>query len=157
MRIGKYKILLLEDDPVRALIFGSVVKRGIGSMLTCPDVTTALRHLRGRPFDLCVVDLGVFLSGQEFDDRGGMEFIATARATITQTVPMIVMTSVRDPDALIPCFESGADDYVVKDDTMDATFDRIRAWLEGAPYTASYLEQKRRNVLHALQKMKAER
>jgi hypothetical protein len=45
MPAGKHKVLLLEDDPVRALIFESVVKRGVGDMMTCPDVATALRHL----------------------------------------------------------------------------------------------------------------
>lgn len=153
MPAGKHKVLLLEDDPVRALIFESVVKRGVGDMMTCPDVVTALRHLRGRKFDLCVVDLGVYLKKEEFDDRGGIEFIATARAEITRTVPMIVVTSVRDPNALIPCFEAGADDYVVKDETMEATFKRIRSWLSGAPYVSTYLEQKRREVLYALRAM----
>ena len=155
MPAGKHKILLLEDDPVRALIFESVVKRGIGEMMTCPDVVTALRHLKGRPFDLCVVDLGVFLKGEEFDDRGGIEFVATARGEITRTIPMIIVTSVRDPKALIPCFEAGADDYVVKDETMEATFNRIRSWLDGTPYSNTYLEQKRREVLYALRSMEA--
>ncbi len=157
MRAGKHKILLLEDDPVRALIFESVVKRGVGEMMTCPDVATALRHLRGRRFDLCVVDLGVFLKGEEFNDRGGIEFIATARAEITRSVPMIVVTSIRDPEVLIPCFEAGADDYVVKDETMEATFSRIRSWLKGAPYATTYLEEKRREILYALRSMRAAR
>jgi DNA-binding response OmpR family regulator len=155
MPTGKHKILLLEDDPVRALIFESVVKRGVGEMMTCPDVATALRHLKGRHFDLCVVDLGVYLKGQEFDDRGGIEFVATARGEITRTIPMIIVTSVRDPKALIPCFEAGADDYVVKDETMEATFKRIRSWLNGAPYSNTYLEQKRREILYALRAREA--
>jgi DNA-binding response OmpR family regulator len=155
MPAGRHKILLLEDDPVRALIFESVVKRGIGELMTCPDVATALRHLKGRHFDICVVDLGVFLKGEEFDDRGGVEFIATARGEISRTIPMVVVTSVRDPNALIPCFEAGADDYVVKDETMEATFTRIRTWLDGAPYSNTYLEQKRREVLYALRAMEA--
>jgi len=101
------------------------------------------------------VDLGVYLKGEEFDDRGGIEFIATARAEITRSVPMIVVTSVRDPAALIPCFEAGADDYVVKDETMEATFKRIRSWLNGVPFSNTYLEQKRREVLYALRSMEA--
>ena len=146
---------MLEDDPVRALIFESVVKRGIGALMTCPDVTTALRHLRGRKFDLCVVDLGVYLTGDEYDDRGGIDFVATARAEITRTVPMIIVTSVRDPAVLIPCFEAGADDYVVKDETMDVTFKRIKSWLDGVPYAATFLEQQRREVLYALRAREA--
>lgn len=150
----RFKILLLEDDAVRALIFESVVQRRLGEVSTVRDVETALRRLRGMTFDLCIVDLGVYLKGEEYDDRAGLEFVATARGEISRTIPMIIVTSVRDPEALIPCFEAGADDYVVKDEEMDAVFKRIRSWVSGIPYTSSYLEQKRREVIYALRAMR---
>ena len=37
--------------------------------------------------------------------------------------------------------------------SIEATFKRIRSWLSGAPYTNTYLEQKRREVLYALRAM----
>lgn len=150
MAVKRHKILLLEDDSVRALIFESAIRRGLGELSTCADVPGALRRLKMGGFDLCVVDLGVFAKPGRFDPRGGLDFIANARSDITRTVPMVVVTSVRDAGVLIPCFEAGADDYVVKDETMEATFTRIQSWLSGAPYTSAYLEQKRREVIHAL-------
>ena len=153
MAIRKFKILQLEDDAVRALIFESVVQRRLGQVSTYRDVETALRRLRGMKFDLCIVDLGVYHKDDDYDVRAGLDFVATARGEISRTIPMIIVTSVRDPAALIPCFEAGADDYVVKDEEMARVFTRIRSWVTGVPYTSAYLEQKRREVLYMLRTM----
>jgi hypothetical protein len=60
-----------------------------------------------------------------------------------------------DIHSSVPCFETSADDYLVKDEIMEAAFEHILSRLNGTEYSNTYLERKRREVLFSLRAREA--
>ncbi len=147
------RVLLLEDDALQSYLFISVADEFLGDIVHFEDVETALEGLRASPVDLCVIDLGVFISSGNYSAEGGLSFISRVREEISKSVPIIIATAVTDPAALIPAFEAGADDYVMKTEGISQLTNRMKLWLAKAPYTPGQLDLKRRTIKGLLNKL----
>lgn len=149
------QILLLEDDLIQTMLFRAAVDGTVGTVTNFTDATDAINIMKRMPFDVCVVDLGIFTRPGVFHHEGGTRFIATVRHGISQTIPLIVATSGRDPETLLSCFRKGADDYVLKDEGLDKVVDRIKVWIKELPITEAQLQGKRAKVIEFLEKVHA--
>ena len=65
-------------------------------------------------------------------------------------MPIIVVTTSRDPSTLIPCFEAGSDEYVLKEEGVHGAVDRLKNWLKAMPVPIATMRSKRATVLAAL-------
>ncbi|MDA1309922.1 MAG: response regulator [Proteobacteria bacterium] len=147
------RVLLLEDDALQTTLFMSVAGEFLDDIVHFEDVELALEGLRASPVDLCVIDLGVFISSGNYSAEGGLSFISRVREEISKSVPIIIATAVTDPAALIPAFEAGADDYVMKTEGISQLIDRMKVWLGRAFYTPDQLDLKRRTIKELLEKL----
>lgn len=145
-------ILLLEDDPVQALLFRSMARGAGHDFISCDNVNDALRILADSAIAACVIDLGVYRHFPAFHPHGGIEFIARARAAGEADIPIIVITASRDPDLLIPCFTAGCDDFVLKSEGVDKLVARLKAWLRVLPVPAERLDARRAAQLRKLKR-----
>ena len=143
-------ILLLEDDVAQALIFQSMAAGTRHDFVSTDNVTDAIGILKRSTIVACVVDLGVYRNYPKFDSRAGIEFISRARDFGARNIPIIVVTASRDPNVLIPCFEAGCDDYVLKDEGITKVVARLKAWLRILPISQEKLEEKRAETLRKL-------
>ena len=153
--VKEREILLLEDDMIQTMLFRGAVDGVLGRVTNFTDSAEALRIMDRAPFDLCVVDLGVFIDPGVFDDFAGVTFIDNVRRKISRSIPIVVTTSDRKPANLMASFRAGADDYVLKDEGLDRVIDRIRGWLREGPYDAGRLNEKRAEVIGFLEKAQA--
>jgi DNA-binding response OmpR family regulator len=155
MKRGRHNVLLLEDDPVQSYLFQSIASDLLGQIEQFEDVETAMDAMRVMTFDMCIVDLGVFLAETDYDIHGGLRFIKAVRQEISRSVPIIIDTAITDPVSIIPSFDAGADDYVLKTEGIEKLVDRLTWWLSTIPYTPERLEAKRSEVRGFLKKLQA--
>ena len=94
------RVLLLEDDALQSYLFISVADEFLGDIVHFEDVETALEGLRASPVDLCVIDLGVFISSGNYSAEGGLSFISQVREEISKSVP-IIPGSLQNPKSLV--------------------------------------------------------
>jgi len=149
------QILLLEDDMIQTMLFRAAVDGIHGTVTNFTDAADAMAIMQRSPFDLCVVDLGIFTRPGVFHHEGGNRFISSVRNRISQTIPIIVSTSNRNPGGLLISFSAGADDYVLKDEGLEKVISRITHWLSQLPTTEDQLKTKRLKVIDFLEKAQA--
>lgn len=100
------EILLVEDDPV--------LGRGLSVNLSLEkfqvewvsDLSSALKQLQTRSFDLVLLDLGL-------PDGSGFDLLKTVREKDLQT-PIVILTAKTDEDSVVQGLQLGANDYVKK-------------------------------------------
>ena len=115
-----YRVLIVEDDPMVAMINEQYVKRHrqfeVAGM--CRDGRSALEYLKHNPVDLVILD--VFMPH--------MDGFATLREirNLKIGVDVIMVTAANDRDSLEEALHAGIIDYLVK----PFTFERFRMALE---------------------------
>ena len=150
MSVRKRTVLLLEDDPIQVMLFQGMAG-GIGTdMVSAYNVFDAVRILKSSTVAACVVDLGVYRKFREYDDGAGIGFITEARKLSDPGMPIIVVSGSRYPTVLIPCFEAGCDDYVLKTEGVAGAGDRLKAWIRALPVPIEDMRSKRTEVLETL-------
>lgn len=152
MSVKKRLILLLEDDPVQVMLFQGMATDINDEVVSADNVFDAIKIVRDSTVAACVVDLGVYRKFRDYEDKAGIEFIAQARKVGGEGMPIIVVTASRDPKVLIPCFDAGCDDYVIKDEGIHGAVSRLKIWMKALPITAEAMREKRKSVLDALHK-----
>lgn len=152
MSVRKRTILLLEDDPIQVMLFQGMASDINNSLVSADNVFDAVRILKSSTIAVCVVDLGVYRQFREYDKSAGIEFIAQAREIAEPGMPIIVVSGTRDPAVLIPCFEAGCDDYVLKGEGVEGAVKRLKAWLRALPVPVDDMRSKRQEVLDTLRK-----
>jgi DNA-binding response OmpR family regulator len=114
------RILIVEDEPRIA----SFLEKGLRAQgFTTFVVDTgrmAASVARDENFDLMILDLGL-------PDIDGLDALRDIRSQ-GERLPVIILTA--RPDAAVPGFETGADDYVTKPFRLDELIARIRARLK---------------------------
>ncbi len=113
------RLLLVEDDRM----LGEGVQRGLRlaghAVDWCQDGAAAAEALRGEPYDLVVLDLGL-------PGRDGLDLLRELRRRGAR-VPVLVITA-RDAVAdRVAGLDAGADDYLVKPFDLDELAARVRA------------------------------
>ncbi len=102
-------ILLVEDSPTDALLLRSAlaeVRSVPFELVHVERLGDALRELRGRRFDVTVLDMGL-------PDSSGLEGLAQLRGA-AEEMPILLLTSLDDEEMAVAAVERGAQDYLVK-------------------------------------------
>lgn len=115
-----YRVLIIEDDPMVAMINEQYIKRNKNFVITgkCSDGASALAFLKENEVDLLILD--VYMPQMD-----GFETLRTIR---NRQIPVdaIMVTAANDKDALEEALHLGVVDYLVK----PFTFDRFQIALE---------------------------
>ena len=115
-----YKVLIVEDDPMVAMINEQYIKRNKNFEIVgkCSDGLSALEFLENNTVDLLILD--VFMPKMD-----GFETLRQIRNKQI-TVEAIMVTAANDRDSLEEALHLGIVDYLVK----PFTFDRFQMALE---------------------------
>lgn len=101
------QILMIEDDDAYADLVVRMLEASGSEVVIAPKMEVALRHLAGRQFDVILSDLNL-------PDSRGIETFQKVLAAAPR-LPIVVLTG-EDDDALgLRCVQSGAQDYLIKD------------------------------------------
>jgi DNA-binding response OmpR family regulator len=106
---GRFRVLLVEDNPADALFVRDALTRGFGSALEITDVprlADALAELGQRPFDVVLLDLGL-------PDSRGLPTFSVLHARF-RSVPVVVLSALADETIMIDAVRLGAQEYIVK-------------------------------------------
>lgn len=107
-------LLLVEDDPGHVALIKRAIKHLVGEIHHCPDVRSACEWLGRQAPDVIITDLGL---PDTTDGRHVAEFTKLAPDT-----PLVVLTSSTSVHEAVRAMQSGALDYVVKDENLRDTF-----------------------------------
>lgn len=115
-----YQVLIIEDDPMVAMINEQYIRRNKNFNVAgkCKDGKSALEYLESHTVDLIVLD--VFMPYMD-----GFETLRQIRKNKI-SVDVIMVTAANDRDSLEEALHLGIVDYLVK----PFTFDRFRMALE---------------------------
>ena len=115
-----YKVLIVEDDPMVAMINEQYIKRNKNFTLVgkCNDGMSALNFLEKNDIDLIILDVYM-------PKMNGFETLREIRNRQI-TVDVIMVTAANDIDSLEEALHLGVVDYLVK----PFTFDRFQMALE---------------------------
>lgn len=120
-------ILVVDDDTrLRGLLQKFLSDNGF-RVSTASDAADARGRLTGIDFDLLVLD--VMMPGES-----GLDFAASLR-TAANSVPILMLTAMGEPEQRISGLEKGADDYLVKPFEPRELLLRIRSILRRTPQT----------------------
>lgn len=101
------KILVCEDDVMMLKMIELKLKKDGHEIFTATDGKKGASLVKENTFELVITDLLMpFLSG--------LELINIVRNELMQTMPIIVLSSVKFEETILKAFELGADDYIVK-------------------------------------------
>lgn len=147
--VKKHRILLIEDDSIQSNVYQSALSRFDAEITVTDTVTEAIRMFLRSPPSLCIVDLGIYLTKGEFDREGGLKFLEQASGA-HPSVPLIVLTAIRDPEILLRCFVAGCHDYIIKGDGFDDAVARLKYWIDALPVSKTELERHKSEAVAAL-------
>jgi two-component system, cell cycle sensor histidine kinase and response regulator CckA len=103
------RVLLVEDSPADALIVREELADATGASFALTHVeemSAALRSLRGSPFDVVLLDLGL-------PDADGLDAFTGLHAAVPD-VPVIILSGRNDEKMAMHAVHAGAEDYLVK-------------------------------------------
>jgi DNA-binding response OmpR family regulator len=119
------KVAVLEDDEAQAQL---IVRTLATAGHACVIFTTGralLAKLRSETFDLLMLDWNL-------PDMQGIEIAAWARAHITPTPPIVMVTARSDAEDIVEGLNTGADDFLVKPIMASVLLARVHAVLRRA-------------------------
>ncbi len=102
------RVLIADDDPVMRSLVGANLTERVGAVTEAADGQEAWTLLLERTFDLALIDLSM-------PGIDGFTLIRCMRAhPRTQHMPIVVITSSTDQDAVSHAFEAGATSFLTK-------------------------------------------
>ena len=117
------RVLVVEDEPhIRELVVLHLGLEGL-DVVEAKDGEEAIRLIRARPFDLCVLDLML----PRIDGLSVCR--AIRREPLNADTPILMLTARRDEADKVLGLESGADDYLTKPFGVRELVARVRALL----------------------------
>ena len=100
-------ILAIEDDwTVRTVLEHTLASAG-HDVDVAPAISDARKLLADRNYDMVLLDLNL-------PDGNGLDLLRDLRKDLGSAVPVLVLTGLRQEEAVIRGLELGADDYVTK-------------------------------------------
>jgi len=134
---GKFRCLLVDDEPKSARVFEKTV-RSLGhacDMATNQEKAVALLGKRNGPgYSYVLLDLKLKLDGNdpEPDSSVGLALLRRIREDHPkESLPILVMTAYdKDPDTVVEVMKSGANDFVVKGCAPKELLKRITALVQ---------------------------
>ncbi|MGI9426646.1 MAG: response regulator [Hyphomicrobiaceae bacterium] len=102
------RVLCVDDDPILRALIKSKVGPHVATFVEAEDGVSAWHELRSAEYDLAFVDL-------DMPGLNGVDLIRCVRgATATSHIPIVVITSHSDPEAMRLTLEVGATAYLTK-------------------------------------------
>lgn len=104
-----HTILVVDDDPALQKLVVSLIRRAGMETLSAVDAHEAVQHLEGDILpDLILLDLML-------PEISGIQFLKKIRAKEDyNSVPVIILSALADPEQIREGLESGADRYLTK-------------------------------------------
>lgn len=122
-------ILLIDDQPLMAAAMRKLLAPAPEFVLShCADPTKAVAEAERLSPAVMIVDMVM-------PGMGGLEVIQHLRAnSTTATRPIMLMSSIDDPETKAEALDTGADDYLVKLPDGRELIARVRALLRRASW-----------------------
>lgn len=122
--IGKYSILLLEDNPFNQMVAEDTLKDWNGELeiVIAENGEEALEKLKEQRFDLVLMDI-------QMPVMDGHTAAMKARKELNITTPILAMTAQATPAEIEACMLSGMNDYVSKPFDEKVLFAKIVKWI----------------------------
>ena len=121
-----FSILLVEDDTDAALWIREFFDAGAFDFCLEDTVTKAIDELKGRRYDLVLLDLSL-------PDYSGYEMLRFCAANYPN-VPVIILSAHSDKNSLLQAFKLGAKDYMKKPIDLEELEARIWVQLKTSSY-----------------------
>lgn len=119
------KILLIEDERLLSKLYGDLLAQKGYQVQSAVGVDEALGLLAAGLPELIVSDIMM----PEIDGIEGCQMI---RQRHGQAVPILFVSALDDVETIARAFESGGDDYLTKQSSLEDVIGRIELWL-GTP------------------------
>jgi two-component system response regulator HydG len=127
----KHTILVVDDDPGHRTMLKTLLT-GWGYLIhEADDGSTAIEMVRGRPFDLILMDIRMI-------KVSGLQALTEIKA-LNPAIPVIIMTAFSSVETAVEALKTGAYDYLTK--PLD--FDELRLTMERAMEHTSLKEENR--------------
>jgi two-component system response regulator HydG len=131
MAENKHTILVVDDDPGHRTMLKTLLT-GWGYLIhEADDGSTAIEMVRGRPFDLILMDIRMI-------KVSGLQALTEIKA-LNPAIPVIIMTAFSSVETAVEALKTGAYDYLTK--PLD--FDELRLTMERAMEHTSLKEENR--------------
>ena len=119
-------ILAIEDDwTVRTVLEHTLASAG-HDVDVVPGISGGRKLLADGKYDLILLDLNL-------PDGNGLDLLRDIRRDLGTTLPVLVLTGMRQEDAVVRGLELGADDYVTKPFSPPELLARVRRCLGQRP------------------------
>lgn len=114
----KLRVLVVDDDvDTRVLVKTMLSEFGFTRVTAVEDAATALSRIQRGLTDFVFVDL-------RLPKLPGIELIRIIRAS-DKLLPMVILTSDTDREAVIDAFKAGANDFIAKPFTADLLVQKV--------------------------------
>lgn len=114
-------IVLAEDDPKLRKLYVDYLEVNGFTVAAAKDGVDAIRLLRGIVPTVLVLDVMM-------PNMDGIETCKRARKILGTEVPIMFLTASDQMDRLHECVQAGADDYMMKTESLDHILERIKHW-----------------------------
>jgi two-component system NtrC family sensor kinase len=121
--LGPKRVLVVDDSPTYRGQVADAVRNDGYDVVIAGSGEEALDMLAAQPVDCILMDLIMpGISGKEATKR-------IKESSVGRDVPLIVLTSVDEPQMVIDVLAAGADDYITKSSDFDLVRARVKAQL----------------------------
>jgi PAS domain S-box-containing protein len=123
--VGKYHLLLVEDNPFNQMVAEDTLKDWHGELEIdiAENGIIALEKLQQTSYDLVLMDI-------QMPEMDGHEATKKARTEYGIRVPILAMTAQATPAEIEACIQSGMNDYISKPFKEEDLFSKITYWLQ---------------------------
>ncbi|OGU02167.1 MAG: hypothetical protein A2X82_01395 [Geobacteraceae bacterium GWC2_55_20] len=150
---GKYKILVVEDNPINQRVAGALLEKAGFSYTLVESGYEALQRLENEPYDLVLMDCQM----PGLDGYETTSLIRSANvAVIRNDMPIIAMTANAQEGDREKCLEAGMDDYIAKPIELSQLIPLIEKWLPPADFISSCEQPGKRPHMHMLSRADVE-
>jgi CheY-like chemotaxis protein len=122
---GKYKILLVEDNPFNQMVAEDTLKEWNGELEIdiIDNGKDAIQQLKENTYDLVLLDI-------QMPEMDGHEVCRIARNELKITTPILAMTAQATQKEIETCFLNGMNDYISKPFEEKTLFSKIVNWIK---------------------------
>lgn len=110
----KVKVLVVDDDTFVSEMLATILKDGDYDVATAHDGAEALGKFNSDP------DIGLVISDMNMPGMSGLELIHEIRGE-NSDIPIIILTGNNEISVAIEAINSGANDYLLKDENIQDT------------------------------------
>ncbi len=118
----RFRILLVDDDPLIIDTFEEILKQAGYRIETAQNGEEAISRIHETAFDLVLTDL-------KMDGADGIEVLKAAKSADPET-SVVIFTGKKELEPAIEAIRNGVDDYLVKNGRMDEVLFRVAQSLE---------------------------